>query len=142
MSGVATVQFRKYMLQKAMGLDTLAFSQVLVGLTRAVPPINAAINQLDEPSTKVGYGDVGRPSIGLGSTHWEMINDTEVANKSRIYFGTAGEYWGAISGWVMMMEAGGFGHVLAVGTLNNPLKVVTGMRPFIEVHNLSFGVFD
>lgn len=144
MSGVATVEFRKYMLSKTFGLPTDAFPSFEVALTRQVPGLNAAINQLDEPLTKVGYGDVGRPTYGIDATSWHLINDTEVGNTNRIFFGTAGEFWGTLHGWALMTRADGtgFGRIMAVGTLNNPLKVVTGMRPFIEVENISFGAFD
>lgn len=139
MSGIATITMRKYMILRAFDLPIggsgLPWTVIGVALTRLVPAINSAANQLDEPPALAGYGRIAYPWGTAGG--WTMVNDTEAANTAQINFNTASAYWGSCHGWALIA----YGLPIAVGTLNTPLKVETGMAPYIPVGGISFGCF-
>lgn len=134
MSGAATITLRKYLLLRAWNLPVDPWTVVSVALTRQVPALNAGENQLDEP---VGNG-YGRIAVPWNSATWGLANDTEVANKIALNFGAASGYWGSITGWAIIA----YGLPAAVGTLDTPLKVTSGIAPYVPIGGCSFGVFD
>lgn len=144
MSGVTTLAFRQELLkQRFLGIAPV-WDQFEVALTRKVPTTNSAVDQLDEP---VGLG-YARQQFALSSANFAMINDNEVANTGTLYFPLATGSWGTIHGWAIISHKltawapGTEPLVMAVGTLNEPIRVVTNIRPYLGPGSLVFGLYD
>lgn len=141
MTGIATITMRKYMVLRTFDLSLGSagntefgpWTGISVALTRLPPAVNASLSQLDEP---VGLG-YGRKAYPWGPTGWTLTNDTEVVNNTAIPFTAATGFWGTMTGWALIAYA----HVIAVGTLNTPLKVSAGTAPVVPVGAISFGIF-
>lgn len=134
MSGATSLAFRQQLLGNRFLGTAITWTAVGIALTRRVPTTNSSIDQLDEP---VGLG-YARVSIPIGASDWDQINDNEVANQNVVYFPTATGLWGAIHGWAAI----GGASVIATGTLNDPLKVIAGIRPYLPAGAISFGLYD
>lgn len=144
MSGVTTLAFRQELLkQRFLGFvpEWTAFE---LALTRRVPTTNSAVAQLNEP---VG-GAYARARLPLDDPSWDLINDNEVANAIAVYFPTATSAWGTLHGWAAISykatawSAGNGPKVMAVGTLNTPLRVLSGVRPYLGAGDVVFGMYD
>lgn len=144
MSGVTTLTFRQELLaQRFLGVQPV-WDQFELALTRRVPTTNSAVNQLDEPSG----GGYARQQFALSSSNFSLVNENEVANNGLIYFPVATGNWGSIHGWAVISHKvgawpGGTGpKVMAVGTLNEPIRVVSGVRPYLGAGSIVFGLYD
>lgn len=134
MSGVTTLAFRQELLQQRFLGIAPSWSTLAIALTRRVPTTNSSVAQLDEP-----FGNAyARVNLALGDPDWDLINDNEVANSGTLYFPSATGSWGTIHGWAAI----GGTRVVAVGTLNSPLRVVSGVRPYLGPGDIVFGMYD
>lgn len=137
MSGSASLSLRQDLISdRFLGIQPV-YTGLLLALTRKVPTTNSSVNQLDEP---VGLG-YARITVPLGSAAWQLINGAEVVNTGTYYFPTATGLWGTIHGWALISTPGA-ALVKAVGTFNEPYRVVSGIRPFIGPADISFGAYD
>lgn len=135
MSGSATYSMRNDMIGKYFLGVTLPWTQFHLCLTRKVPTTNSFPAQLDEPPAGVGYA---RVVLSVGLTDWEVQGNALIINKNSIYFPTATGFWGAINGWALVSVESDGGRCKAVGTLNTPLKVTAGIRPYLVRGDINF----
>lgn len=144
MSGVTTLTFRQELLaQRFLGIEPV-WDQFEVALTRRVPTTNSSVDQLDEP---VGAA-YARQQFALSSSNFSLINENEIGNNGLLYFPTATGAWGSIHGWAVISQKVGAWppgtgpKVMAVGTLNEPIRVVSGVRPYLGPGSIVFGLYD
>ena len=137
MSGTLTVAFRSRLLRHIFMDEDLGFIQFELALTKKVPSSNASPTQLDEP---IGMSYARQP-IALGDLNWDMSLSGEATNSGTLYFPTATGNWGVLTGWALITDED-TPIVAAVGSLVQPYRVLTDIRPYLPVGGLVVGLHD
>lgn len=144
MSGVTTVAFRRELISQRFLGFVPEWNNFEIALTRKVPTTNSDVSQLDEP---VGLA-YARVQIAIVSSNFVLVNQQEVYNTGTLFFPTASGFWGTVHGWAIISQKltawspGKGPEVMAVGTLQEPLKVVAGVRPKLGPGAIAFGLYD
>jgi len=105
-----------------------------VALAKTAPILGTGAASLSEPTAS----SYARAKYGIGSSYWQVINHSAVANTRSIYFNAPAEDWGIISGWALCTALTD-GEVIAHGALD-PVRIIKGSIVNIHANGLVISV--
>ena len=108
-----------------------------VALTKTIPPNNAEINQLVEPSISL----YERQPYGVGSFYWAPTGFGALYNTLEVVWNQVlDDYWGRIVGWALLDPTGN--QIINVGSILMPYEAITGMTPKLAPGTMICGIYD
>ena len=108
-----------------------------VALTRSVPPNNAELSQIVEPSDPL----YERQPYGLDSTFWAPNGFGGLYSTQAVTWAMVLENsWGLISGWVLIEPTAGM--IVNSGSILRPYEAITGNTPTLPPGTMVVGFSD
>jgi hypothetical protein len=108
-----------------------------IALCATVPPANASVAQLEEP-TAASYA---RQVYPAGVEYWAPTEFGELYNTLTVEFPIVLEdSWGVVTGYALVDPVSG--QCLSVGSLLEPYEATVGMVPRLEAGVLQLGIYD
>lgn len=133
-TGWTTPYYREHLLRAGHARTPVPWSGFVVALTLSVPSLNAGVEQLVETN----QDSYERQPYGAADADWRFTEGDVASTAVDVLFPRAEAPWGTMHGWAMLDEAEL--HVLAVGVLVTPLRVMEGVKPRVFAGGVAFSL--
>lgn len=122
---------------------TPPWTRLSVCLVTDIPPLNADIGDIAEPTGGTGYA---RQLLDLNTANWSLVNGREMVQLYDVNFPAQSAYGGVAVGYAMFTSsvnnAGLTPVMVSVGRFSVPLRMNSGVTPQIPAYTIVFSVYD
>lgn len=132
-----TMYGREILLRAIFTPDAVTLPTSLqVALTTSVPPANASMDQLVEPTA----AEYARQTYAVNAASWAPTGFGDLYNAIKITYPQVVDSWGLLVGWALVDPVAA--QCLNAGPLLEPIATIAGMVPYVDPGSIVLGIAD